>query len=315
VAKLPSFVLTVPAQSAGRYKDVDWDGVLSEYRGAVKDRKNGRADGASTSGGTFPLGKGSRIAPGYRVIAHLSRGNLTDVYDVWSEERACRCVAKLLRPECRTQQQAAHLVREGQRLQRFSHPHIVRAYEVVEAPEPIVVLETLTSETLEHLIGRRPRRLSLHDIGVLGIHLCSAAHYLHGQGLLHLDLNPSNIVADCGRAKVLDLSVAQPPGPCPADVGTRRYMAPEQTRGGRLGFAADVWGIGAVLYEAATGRFEQRGGTVHPVGAYRRLPTAFERLVTRCLDADPASRPSVLELAEALSALVGDEPDRPSVTP
>jgi serine/threonine protein kinase len=267
----------------------------------------------------FPLRKGSTIAPWYQVVAHLSRGDGIDVYDVWSEERACRCVAKLLRPECDNQRRRARLVREGRLLQRFSHPHIARAYEVVHAPDPVVILETLTGETLAHLIAHCRRRMSLYDVAVLGIHLCSAVHYLHRQGFLHLDLNPTNVVAECGRAKLFDLSVAQRPGRGRAGVGTRQYMAPEQVRGGDLGPAADVWGIGAVLYEAATGRqpfrslagsrYDQVERAADPVSAHRRVPPAFTRLITRCLDADPAFRPSVAEIAEALGALVGGDRD------
>ena len=115
------------------------------------------------------------------------------------------------------------------------------------------MLETLTGETLSHLIHRLRRRPAADDLALLGLHLCSAMHYLHGQGLLHLDVKPSNIVVDCRRAKVLDLSIARAPGPAPAGIGTFCYLAPEQARGGTLSPAADVWGIGITMYEAATG--------------------------------------------------------------
>jgi serine/threonine protein kinase len=264
---------------------------------------------------TSPLRKGSTIGPGYQVVGHLGRGDLTDVYDVWSEERACRCVAKLLRPECDDRRRRERLAREGRLLLSFSHPHIVRAYEVVRAPGPVVILETLTGETLAHLIARRHRRISLLEVCVLGIHLCSAVHYLHGKGLLHLDLNPSNIVAESGRAKLLDLSIARRPGRGGPGVGTSQYMAPEQARGGSLASPADVWGIGAVLYEAATGRepfrnlggsrYEQLERAADPVSSYRRVPPAFAHLVVRCLAPDPTLRPSVAELGEVLGELVG----------
>ena len=213
-----AFALTTPAQSSGRYAEVDWDAVLAEYQAEAEE--------SDPSAASAPLTKGSSIASGYEVLAHLSRGELTDIYDVWSEERACRCVAKVLRPECAEQRRQARLAREGRLLQRFSHPHIARAYEVLHAPDPIVILETLSGETLAHFIARRRRRLSLHEVVVLGTHLCSAVRYLHHHGLLHLDLNPSNIVAECGRAKVLDLSIARRPGRGRPGVGTRQYMGP-----------------------------------------------------------------------------------------
>ncbi|MFF0214988.1 serine/threonine-protein kinase [Streptomyces vinaceus] len=202
-----------------------------------------------------PLPPGAVLAPGYEVLAHLDRTGWLDLYDAWSGERDCRCVVKALRPDRRREGAgpAERLLREGRWLRRFTHPHLVRAYETFESPEPLVVLETLAGETLSHLIGRLPRRASAADVAVLGGQLCSAVHYLHGQGLLHLDLKPANVVVECGRAKVLDLSVARPPGTAPAGIGTFGYMAPEQARGGPLSAAADVWGIGVILYELATG--------------------------------------------------------------
>ena len=131
----------------------------------------------------------------------------------------------------------------------------MRAYETLERPHPVVILETLAGDTLEYLIAvHERRRLPLADVAFLGIHLCSAMHYLHRQGLLHLDLKPSNIVSDLGLAKVLDLSIARPPGRVRGGAGTRQYMAPEQARGGPVTANADVSGIGAVLFEATTGR-------------------------------------------------------------
>src|SRR4051794_285763 len=85
------------------------------------------------------------------------------------------------------------------------------------------------------------------------MHLCSALHYLHSQGYLHIDVKPSNVIAYNGSAKLLDLSIARPPGRAKRGVGTRQYMAPEQVRGATLTEATDVWGVGATLYEAATG--------------------------------------------------------------
>ncbi|KIZ15207.1 serine/threonine-protein kinase [Streptomyces natalensis] len=201
-----------------------------------------------------PLAAGTTVAPGYEVLAHLCRTGWLDLYDVWSRERECRCVVKVLRPDRRDDRWLREkLLQEGRWLAAFTHPHLVRAYETGDAPQPFVVLETLTGETLAHLIDRRRRRLAAADLALLGLHLCSAVHYLHGKDLLHLDLKPSNIVIGCRRAKVLDLSTARPPGPAPPGIGTLCYLAPEQARGGILTPAADVWGIGITLYEAATG--------------------------------------------------------------
>ncbi|WP_406471420.1 serine/threonine protein kinase [Streptomyces hirsutus] len=283
-----------------------------------------------------PLAPGTRPVPGYEVLAHLARTGWLDVYDVWSEERDCRCVIKAVRPDRRDQEQLRdQLLREGRWLGAFTHPHLVRAYETFESPVPLVVLETLTGETLSHLVHRLRRRPSAADVALLGVQLCSAIHYLHGQGLLHLDLKPSNVVVDCGHAKVLDLSIARPPGPAPAGVGTFCYLAPEQARGGPLSAAADVWGIGITLYEVASGdvpfgredshevpprgkkgdepydgsvtggrddSYPQLEGTAPPIGSRRRLPGGLAAAIDGCLRTDPSSRLSVAELATALDA-------------
>lgn len=260
-----------------------------------------------------PLAAGDDLAPGYRVLAHLRRGDTMDVYDVWSEARACRCVAKVLRPDCLADRDdRRRILREGRLLKRLTHLHIVRAYEVVEEPLPGMILETLTGATLSYLIEEPRRRMDLADVALLGIQLCSALHYLHGQGFLHLDLKPSNVIVCQGLARFIDLSVARRPGRGPKGVGTRMYMAPEQARGGTLGPAADVWGMGATLYEAATGtppfeyleghRYDQLERRADPIRAHRRVPAALAAAVDACLEPDPAGRPAVLELAHELEA-------------
>jgi serine/threonine protein kinase len=280
------------------------------------------------------------LAPGFRVIAHLSRGRRLDVYDAWSVERDSRCVLKTLRPD-RASEPAARraLLREGALLRRLTHPHLVRAYEITRAlgdQRPVVVLETLGGETLSHLVHRLElggRRIPVADVAMLGVQLCSAIGYIHRQGWLHLDLKPSNIVVDAGRAKVIDLSIARRPGRARPGSGTFDYLAPEQARGGMLTTAADVWGIGAVLFDALAGSppfgYGQEGELYEPtdagtatedlpypqlerraprIGQRRRLPRRLARLIDGCLEPDPEDRPTVPELATSLSDWVREEP-------
>jgi serine/threonine protein kinase len=264
------------------------------------------------------LRPGRELAPGYEVIEHLARSNVLDVYDAWSYERDARVAVKTLRPDRQRDRRAvAALLREGRILKRLTHPHVVRAYEVLREPRPAVVLETLTGETLAHMVNRRRRRLSAAELGLLGVHVCSALGYLHGQRLLHLDLKPSNIVADQGRAKLIDMSVARAPGRAPAHVGTWCYMAPEQARGGRLTEAADVWGAGGVLFEAATGdctfddgsdehEYPQLVRAAAPVRSLRRgLLAGLAEAIDACLEPDPAARPTLTQLAAACEDAAG----------
>jgi serine/threonine protein kinase len=147
--------------------------------------------------------------------------------------------------------------------------------------------------------------MHIDDVMFLGQHICSAITYVHRQGYIHLDLKPSNIVAERGVGKVLDFSLARKPGRYAHGIGTRQYLAPEQARGGMLTPAADIWGIGAVLFEAVTGQppfhsrpdgYEQLGRLAEPVRAHRRLPAAFARLVDACLAPGPAARPTMTDL-------------------
>ncbi len=191
----------------------------------------------------------------------------------------------------------------------------MRAYESIRKPRPTLILETLTGATLAYLIDASPRRLRLGDVAHLGLHLCSAVYYLHRHDILHLDLKPSNIVSERQMAKIVELSIARPPGRAKKGRGTRSYMSPEQARGDYFSPATDVWGIGAVLFEALTGelpfdahhgenRYEQLERRAEPVRSYRRVPRAFNDLVYRCLEPEPARRPTVGEVIDVLNTLV-----------
>jgi serine/threonine protein kinase len=254
------------------------------------------------------LGPGAAAAPGARVIAHLHRSEHLDVYDAWCERRACRVIVKTPRPDRRRDRRIVRaLLAEGRLLRRLSHPAIVRGYDVHDGLRPAIVMETLGGETLDHLVERHAdRRLSAADVAIVALQLGGALRYLHGAGVLHLDVKPANVIAEAGRAKLVDLSIARPPGRVAPGLGTWCNMAPEQARGGQVGPAADVWGIGTVLYELATGvhPFANDDGEGYPqleapaaaVGTRRRLPRALGRVIDGCLEPDPAARPSIDEL-------------------
>jgi serine/threonine protein kinase len=278
-----------------------------------------------------PLPSGAEVAPGYTVAGHLRRGEDYDTYVAWSTARFSHCVVKTPRPD-RAGQAAVRraLVREGRLLMAASHPHLVRAYELhaPRAGTPALVLEALAGPSLSTVLaehGRLPGPL----LGNLGQHLCSAARYLHSRGQLHLDIKPSNVIVSGGVARLIDLGLSGPPGPCRAGVGTARNMAPEQALGEPVSAATDAWGIGLVLYEAATGRrpFGDGGDTwscrcgepdcswseprylqlerrAPKVRARRRLPVDVAAAIDACLHRDPAQRPALGALDAALTALL-----------
>lgn len=268
-----------------------------------------------------PLRPGRELAPGHCVLAHLSRGDALDVYEVFSEERLCSAVAKTPRPDRRDDARVRErLLREGELLQRLAHPHLVRAFATYPDP-PVVVVETRPGPTVEQLVDEGAR-LYASDLVHLGAQLVSALHYLHGSGWLHLDVRPGNVLVSGGTATLVDLSLARPPGRVPRGLGTREYLSPEQASGGRAGPPADVWGLGATLFEAATGvppfapegtqedRLVADGGYLQLVRAAppltrwrRRLPGELRSLVAACLAPDPADRPATAELSAVLRRL------------
>ena len=261
------------------------------------------------------LEPGAALAPGYLVVDHLQRGDWLDVYDVWSVERACRCVAKVVHSAASDPAAATDaLVHEGRLLQQLTHPHLVRAYAVLGAPQPTVILETRPGATLAHLL-ERDGPLPMIPLAHLGLHLLSALHYLHQQPLLHLDLTPANIIASQGVATLIDLSLARRPGMGPADLGTPGYRAPEQITGGELTPATDIYGLGAVLLTAATGTVREHD--IPPLSdapallSNLEVPEAVRPGLLQCLDADPAHRPSMDTLASLLGTLVMDTATAP----
>ncbi|HEV7805971.1 MAG TPA: serine/threonine-protein kinase [Solirubrobacteraceae bacterium] len=268
-----------------------------------------------------PLDPGMRLAPGYEVRFHVARSRVLDVYDVWSHERDTHCVAKALRPDrVGETKPRRRLYREGRILLAMTHPHIVRAYELIAGPSPVLILEPLTGGSLDHTL-RREGPLAPGVAAELGVQLCSAMHYVHGRGLVHGDLKPGNVMGDRGYAKVLDFSLARAPGRGHAGRGTEAYLAPEQARGGLVTGATDVWGIGGVLYAALTGRapfpvvegaprYPQLVRRADRVVDHRPLATPFaelDALVAACLEPDARARPSVGDLADGLDALVEDD--------
>jgi serine/threonine protein kinase len=273
------------------------------------------------------------LADGLIVIEHLSRTRRLDTFEAWSEEHASSVVVKALRPDRRGDERARHaLLREGRLLTELVHPHIVRGYEVRTDPELLVVMETLDGETVAHLIDRMPDGLPGEDVAWLGLHLASAVRYLHRRGVLHLDIKPSNIIAEAGRAKLIDLSLARPSGRYGAGIGTWTNLSPEQARGDLLGAPADVWGIGSVLYEAATGEppFDQDDGSWTddsgpsepaetwqtedqvaagypqldgPAPAVTGVPDELAAAIDASLAFEPNARPTLDELAAMLTSL------------
>lgn len=253
------------------------------------------------------------VMPGYRLRRLIHRGRSFEVYDAWSVERDCPVVVKRARASA-TPASGQRLVREGRRLLGLTHPHLVRAYEVHRLPRPAIVLETLPGQTLGHLF-HETGPLPVHEVAQLGRQLVSVLSYLHAHGIVHADLKPGNATVSDGIVRLIDLSLAQSAGPWRLRAGTPGYLAPEQARRGDVSPATDVWGLGLLLLEAASGEdpfpvgcpeYDEAGG---PVSApmrlrdRRRAPAALDDLLVAMTHMDPAARIALGEARDALEAL------------
>jgi serine/threonine protein kinase len=255
------------------------------------------------------------------VSEHLARSRRLDVYAAWDEERACPVVVKTLRPDRRAEPELrAALRREGELLRDLAHPHLVRAYAVHDEPRDAVVLETLAGRTVQHALRTAGRLPSAAQVAVLGAQLGGALRFLHRHGVLHLDVKPANVVlGHDGLGRLIDLSHAGPPGSYAPGRGTWSQRSPEQCRGGALTGAADVWGLGILLRELATGvnpledlaeahdtDHPALAGPVPPARADRpRLRRELAGLLDAMLFPVPADRPGLDEVLARLAAVAG----------
>jgi serine/threonine protein kinase len=189
-----------------------------------------------------------------------------------------------------------------------------------------VVVEHLEGPTLKRLL-RRGGRLPVEQALPLGLHVASVIHYMAEEGWVHLDLKPDNLVMGI-PPRVIDLSLARTieRAKLLTDyIGTNAYMPPEQCNPrGDVGPPADVWGLGATLYHALTGRLPFRRPRSRAADAPLEdrfpqledeprdwpvpVPAALADAVLACLEKDPARRPTAAELAMMLQPLVAELP-------
>jgi predicted ATPase/tRNA A-37 threonylcarbamoyl transferase component Bud32 len=266
----------------------------------------------------------------YQLLSSLGAGGMGEVY-LARDTRLDRLVAiKLLRAE-RTAD-ATRLRRfeqESKAISALNHPNIVTIFEIGEASGArFIVLEYVNGQTIRALIGGRQ---GLEAIAPIGRQAARALAVAHGAGIVHRDIKPENImVREDGYVKVLDFGLARLSATDSAAdsmantvmhthagtlIGTVAYMSPEQVQAAPVSGASDVFSLGVIFYEMATGRKPFAGGSevttmyqiVHgsPISASTLnsdVPPALANLILSMLQKQPHLRPSALDVAAALGA-------------
>ncbi|HKB68647.1 MAG TPA: serine/threonine-protein kinase [Pyrinomonadaceae bacterium] len=263
---------------------------------------------------------GTMLAERYRIVGLLGKGGMGEVYRA-DDLKLGQPVALKLLPD--------HLLSDGAALARFhrevrvarqvSHKNVCRVYDIGEVDgRHFLSMEFIKGEELSsllHRIGRLPSDKAIQ----IARQICAGLAAAHDVGVLHRDLKPSNVMIDeHGNARITDFGLAGLAEEFGADelaAGTPAYMAPEQLEGKEQTGRTDIYSLGLVLYELFTGKkaFDaptlgelidlRRSDTTPttPTSIVKDLDPIIEKIIDRCIQKDPAQRPSsALQVAAAL---------------
>src|SRR5664279_532092 len=269
------------------------------------------------------LSTGARLGP-YEILSPLGAGGMGEVYRA-RDTRLERTVAikVLLDQLSGSAEVRQRFEREAKAISQLSHPHICALYDVGshEGTE-YLVMEYLEGETLANRLAKGP--MALEQMLPIGIQIADALDRAHRQGIVHRDLKPGNVMLTKGGVKLLDFGLAKTLAPQAAQtqltslptmaspqhltqqgtiLGTFQYMAPEQLEGGEADARSDIFALGAVLFEMATGKKAFDGKSqASLIGAILKenppsvssiapmTPPALDRPIATCLSKDPENR-------------------------
>jgi serine/threonine protein kinase len=255
------------------------------------------------------------VADRYRLVSLLGRGGTAEVWKAEDESLGRSVALKLVTVQ--TDESSARAGEEARLLARLSHPSIVPVYDAGtdEHSRPWVVMELVEGETLSDTIGRGP--IPSERVAVIGGSVAQALAYCHGQGLVHRDVKPGNVlIGGDGRVRLTDFGIARLVDAARVTstgmmVGTASYLAPEQVAGEPVGPPADVYALGLVLLECLTGEREYAGSTVEVALArlHRQpdvpdsLPGGWAGLLRAMTARAPEDRPLPAQAAKEMGVI------------
>jgi eukaryotic-like serine/threonine-protein kinase len=285
---------------------------------------------------------GQTLARKYRVDSVLGDGAMGVVYSVTHLTLGQRVALKVLRPDfSRDAVFVSRFLREAKAMAQIKSPHVAHVYDVdrLEDGTPYIVMERLEGSDLAAVL-RAEGHLPIVDVVTWAIEVCDAIGTAHAGGIIHRDLKPENIflaesesgartvkVVDFGISKQLGATTTIDPG---SWVGSPIYISPEQLQSTRdIDGRADLWSLGVTLFELLTAEWPFASGSLPalslavlhqpPTRLRERRPEApesLERIITRCLEKDPARRfATANELAGALREVLAPAPPPPSSNP
>jgi len=283
----------------------------------------------------------------YKILAELGSGGMSVVYEAEDLELGRRVAIKFL-PEAAASTPDAfeRFRREARAASALNHPHICMVLDAgTHAGKPFLVMELLSGRTLRQELG--DGALRIERVLLLGEQIADALDTAHRAGIVHRDLKPANLfVTERGEAKVLDFGLAKmgvptvgrsgiADAPTVADelltdagtaVGTVAYMSPEQARGQTVDARSDLFSLGVVLYEMATGKLPFQGESVAeffasilrsdpvpPRELNHEIPQRLEEIILKTLEKDAARR--YLSAADLRSDLLRLRSDSSAKTP